>query len=86
MAEIPSRFSDIDLLWSEGAAYNMALHRRRHRLDGGWVTDSPCEPPLAGPELAHLVGALERLCTTFQWKADDLDAASMRACADWRAT
>jgi hypothetical protein len=37
-------------------------------------TDYPWEPPLAGTEVEHLVGALERLRTTFRWKADDLDA------------
>jgi hypothetical protein len=38
----------------------------------------PWEPPLAGTELEHLVGALDRLRTTFRWKADDLDAAGLR--------
>ena len=38
-------------------------------------TDPPWEPPLAGTEAEHLIGALERLRTTFRWKADDLDAA-----------
>jgi hypothetical protein len=36
------------------------------------------EPPLAGTEVEHLVGALDRLRTTFRWKADDLDAAGLR--------
>src|SRR5690349_16539891 len=40
-------------------------------------TDTPWEPPLAGTELEHLVGALERLRATFRWKADDLDAAGL---------
>ena len=40
--------------------------------------DVPWEPPLAGTELEHLVGALERLRTTFRWKADDLDDAGLR--------
>jgi uncharacterized protein DUF664 len=43
------------------------------------VTDTPWEPPLAGTELAHLVGALERLRMTFRWKVDDLDAAGLTA-------
>jgi hypothetical protein len=45
------------------------------------VTDSarPWEPPLAGTEEEHLLGALERLRTTFRWKADGLDAAGLRA-------
>ena len=41
-------------------------------------SDTPWEPPLAGTETEHLVGALERLRTTFRWKADDLDAAGLR--------
>jgi hypothetical protein len=35
------------------------------------------EPPLAGTEAEHLLGALDRLRTTFRWKADDLDAAGL---------
>lgn len=42
-------------------------------------SDTPWEPPLAGSELHHLLGALERLRTTFLWKADGLDAAGLRA-------
>ncbi|TCO30454.1 uncharacterized protein DUF664 [Kribbella steppae] len=42
------------------------------------MTDTPWEPPLAGSEVEHLVGALERLRTTFRWKADDLDAAGLQ--------
>ncbi len=37
------------------------------------------EPPIAGTEAEHLVGALDRLRTTFRWKADDLDAAGLQA-------
>ena len=40
--------------------------------------DFPWEPPWAGTDLEHLVGALDRLRMTFQWKADDLDAAGLR--------
>lgn len=36
------------------------------------------EPPLAGTEAEHLVGALDRLRTTLRWKADDLDAVGLR--------
>lgn len=43
------------------------------------TTDYPWEPPLAGTEPEHLVGALDRLRTTFRWKADDLDAAGLQA-------
>jgi hypothetical protein len=40
--------------------------------------DFPWEPPLAGSEVEHLVGALDRLRTTFRWKADEMDAAGLR--------
>lgn len=40
--------------------------------------DYPWEPPLAGTEVEHLVGALDRLRTTFRWKAGHLDAAGLR--------
>ena len=40
--------------------------------------DYPWEPPLAGTEVEHLVGALERLRTTFRWKADDLGTAGLQ--------
>jgi hypothetical protein len=38
----------------------------------------PWEPPVAGTEVEHLLGALDRLRTTFRWKADDLDAAGLQ--------
>ena len=41
-------------------------------------SDYPWEPPLAGTEVEHIVGALERLRTTFRWKVDDLDAAGLQ--------
>ena len=41
--------------------------------------DTPWEPPLAGNEEEHLLAALDRLRTTFRWKADDLDDAGLRA-------
>jgi Protein of unknown function (DUF664) len=37
------------------------------------------EPPLAGSEADHLAAALDRLRTTFRWKADDLDSAGLQA-------
>jgi hypothetical protein len=40
--------------------------------------DYPWEPPRAGTEAEQLAGALDRLRTTFRWKADDLDAAGLR--------
>ncbi|GAB2746008.1 mycothiol transferase [Nocardioides pakistanensis] len=40
--------------------------------------DMPWEPPTAGTEVEHLVGALDRLRTTFRWKADDLDATGLQ--------
>jgi hypothetical protein len=42
----------------------------------GWVPP-PWEPPLAGTELEHLLGALDRQRATFRWKADGLDAAGL---------
>ena len=41
------------------------------------TSDYPWDPPRAGTEAEHLVGALDRLRTTFRWKADDLDAAGL---------
>ncbi|MDO9457209.1 DUF664 domain-containing protein [Nocardioides sp.] len=38
------------------------------------MTTPPWEPPLAGTEVEHLVGALDRLRATFRWKVDGLDA------------
>jgi hypothetical protein len=40
--------------------------------------DLPWEPPLAGTEAEQLAGALNRLRTTFRWKAGGLDAAGLR--------
>lgn len=37
----------------------------------------PWEPPLAGTEVEHLLGSLERLRATFYWKARGLDAAGL---------
>ena len=42
-------------------------------------SDFPWEPPFAGSEVEHLVGMLDRLRTTFRWKADGLDAAGLQA-------
>jgi hypothetical protein len=41
-------------------------------------TDYPWDPPLAGTEAEHLIGALDRLRTTFRYKADDLDSAGLQ--------
>jgi hypothetical protein len=38
----------------------------------------PWDPPVAGTEVGHLLGALDRQRTTFRWKVDDLDAAGLR--------
>ena len=40
--------------------------------------ERPWEPPLAGTETEHLVGSLDRLRTTFRWKAGGLDAAGLQ--------
>lgn len=42
-------------------------------------TPPPWEPPLAGSEAEHLIGALDRQRWTFRWKADGLDAAGLAA-------
>src|ERR1700685_3555262 len=42
------------------------------------MTEYPWEPPLAGTEEEQLVGALDRLRTTFRYKADGLGAAGLR--------
>jgi hypothetical protein len=42
-------------------------------------SDYPWEPPMAGTEAEHLTGALDRLRTTFRFKADDLDTAGLQA-------
>jgi hypothetical protein len=38
----------------------------------------PWEPPFAGTEAEHLLGALDRLRATFRWKADGLSAEQLR--------
>lgn len=38
----------------------------------------PWEPPFAGDELGHLIGAIERQRATFRWKADGLTADQLR--------
>lgn len=42
------------------------------------MTDTPWEPPWAGTETEHLLGALDRLRATFRWKAGGLDEAGLR--------
>ncbi len=46
----------------------------------GFMTsiDTPWEPPVAGTEAQHLVGAVDRLRATFRWKADGLDTAGLQ--------
>lgn len=39
----------------------------------------PWEPPFAGSEVEHLLGALDRMRATFRWKAGGLDSAGLRA-------
>ena len=41
------------------------------------MTETPWEPPLAGSEIEHLLGALDRLRATFRFKTDGLDAAGL---------
>ena len=42
------------------------------------LADPPWEPPLAGAEIDHLTGSLDRLRTTFRWKAGGLDANGLQ--------
>jgi len=42
------------------------------------MTETPWEPPVAGTEVEHLLGALDRLRTTFRYKVDALDATGLR--------
>lgn len=42
-------------------------------------SDYPWEPPLAGTEVEHLLGMLNRQRTTFRWKAGHLDTAGLQA-------
>jgi hypothetical protein len=42
------------------------------------MTEIWWEPPVAGTEVEHLLGALDRLRTTFRYKVDELDAAGMQ--------
>lgn len=41
------------------------------------MTDYWWEPPFAGTETEHLLGAIDRQRATFRWKADGLDAAGL---------
>jgi Protein of unknown function (DUF664) len=38
---------------------------------------TPWEPPLAGTETEHLLGAIDRMRATFRWKADALGPAAL---------
>ena len=51
------------------------------RFNVAGMTDNeyPWEPPIAGTEVEHLTGALDRLRWTFRWKTAELDAAGLRA-------
>lgn len=42
------------------------------------MQDPPWEPPFAGTEAEHLLGALNRLRTTFRWKAGGLDSTGLQ--------
>jgi hypothetical protein len=41
--------------------------------------DPPWEPPIAGTEVDHLKGALDRQRMTFRWKAGGLDSSELQA-------
>ena len=42
------------------------------------MTDYWWEPPFAGTEIEHLLGAIDRQRATFRWKTEGLDAAQLR--------
>ncbi len=42
------------------------------------MDETPWEPPLAGTEAEHLLGALDRLRATFRWKCDGLSEDGLR--------
>ncbi len=57
--------------------------RKQNVLNGTYGRDMtnidyPWDPPMAGTEAAHLTGALDRLRTTFRFKADDLGADGLQ--------
>ncbi len=65
--------------------HGFRTHDVRNHVYGGGMTNNdkpwtppPWEPPFSGTEVEHLVGAVDRLRTTFRWKADDLDAAGLQ--------
>jgi hypothetical protein len=43
------------------------------------TSDTPWEPPFAGTEAEHLIGALDRLRATFRWKTDGLGEEGLLA-------
>ena len=42
------------------------------------TNDPPWEPPIAGTDVEHTIGTLERLRATFRWKADGLRVDQLR--------
>jgi hypothetical protein len=42
------------------------------------ANDTPWEAPLAGTEVGHLVGAIDRLRATFRWKTGGLDSTGLQ--------
>ena len=61
-------------------SFRSQIVRNRHLRWRPWLdNDTPWEPPLAGTETEQLFGALDRLRTTFRWKAGELDAAGLQA-------
>jgi Protein of unknown function (DUF664) len=72
------------------ARQGFRLQNVRNGSYGGAMTDTytntntdtwqpaPWEPPLAGTEVEHLIGALERLRMTFRWKTDGLDETGLQ--------
>src|SRR5690606_34433906 len=55
-----------------GRTLRRSIERRHVMPAPSW------EPPLAGSDLEHLMGTLEKLRATFRWKADGLTVDQLR--------
>jgi Protein of unknown function (DUF664) len=64
---------------SGGSTFRTLIVRNAVYVGDMTSSDYPWEPPIAGTEAEHLAGALDRLRTTFRFKADDLDTAGLQA-------
>jgi len=56
---------------------NGSYRGRMTTTETNWKPE-PWEPPFAGSEADHLLGALDRLRATFRWKAGGLDSSGLQ--------